>query len=625
MDSTDRRTGSASAGSGSDLSGFASSGFHDADDVLGNPFGGANPFADLPSSSPSPATAAPGAIPGMPATLGGTPSPVPAVPELESGFAEVVAISEPAPPAPAPVAEPAAAPTPAPSLPAPIKTSTPPMTADASRTSSQTSLATGTFTPRSRPGVATPVLRRSMSALAVHDPLLNPLAAATSAPSPTAAPLASATTSVSRTEAGRGSALPTPGAASPSASTRGLPGTPVPPTPASVAPPTTGTGTVSPPPQQVGTLRKSRGPMSFSQAQLQVPSLAASPFTIAVSDPTKVGEGLSPFVVYKVSTKTTMPGFRADSAVSRRYSEFLRLAHHLAGTYPGFVVPGLPEKQAIGRFQEDFVEARRVGLQLFLRKIAAHPVFSGDDVFKVFLEADAFKEELVPDRPPAPPAKSKMAEVDPWFEERRRQLDQFEAQVKSMFKSLESLSSCVRDVATAHFAMGDTIQMMAEIEAPVPMGQRLEKLGELHKRARDIMYAMAALDIGHLEAALDDQMRTIGAMRAAMQVRANAHAQWMALDAALRKKMGTLSKSRFEQPAIKSEVEDLKSQVAAAQVSFDRISQTLRSELERLDIDRVHELSISIQAMVDAMYGHQQSMANLWDDFLESMPAVSAA
>lgn len=53
------------------------------------------------------------------------------------------------------------------------------------------------------------------------------------------------------------------------------------------------------------------------------------------------------------------------------------------------------ENQKKGRFQDDFVESRRVALERCLQKIVAHPMLYGDPDLKVFLESESFNVEVV--------------------------------------------------------------------------------------------------------------------------------------------------------------------------------------------------------------------------------------
>ena len=65
-----------------------------------------------------------------------------------------------------------------------------------------------------------------------------------------------------------------------------------------------------------------------------------------------------------------MPEFE----VARRYRDFLWLFNQLHTNNPGVVVPPPPEKQAVGRFDTEFVESRRAALERMLNKTAAHPI-----------------------------------------------------------------------------------------------------------------------------------------------------------------------------------------------------------------------------------------------------------
>ena len=77
------------------------------------------------------------------------------------------------------------------------------------------------------------------------------------------------------------------------------------------------------------------------------------------------------------------------------------------------MVPPAPEKHAIGtymfyskvlsciytytnagRFEEDFVENRRVLLERMLKKVAAHPILHRDVAFRVFLESENFSVDV---------------------------------------------------------------------------------------------------------------------------------------------------------------------------------------------------------------------------------------
>lgn len=58
------------------------------------------------------------------------------------------------------------------------------------------------------------------------------------------------------------------------------------------------------------------------------------------------------------------------------------------------MVPPPPEKQAVGRFESNFVESRRQALEKMLNKTAAHPTLQHDPDLKLFLESESFNVDI---------------------------------------------------------------------------------------------------------------------------------------------------------------------------------------------------------------------------------------
>ena len=88
-----------------------------------------------------------------------------------------------------------------------------------------------------------------------------------------------------------------------------------------------------------------------------------------------VGEGMSAYFTYEVTTKTSLPQYAfGQFSVTRRFRDFDWLHAQLSHKYPGVIVPPLPEKQVTNRFSVDFVEKRREQLEAFLQVIVDHPL-----------------------------------------------------------------------------------------------------------------------------------------------------------------------------------------------------------------------------------------------------------
>ncbi|KAJ1950480.1 Vacuolar protein sorting-associated protein vps5, partial [Linderina pennispora] len=79
-------------------------------------------------------------------------------------------------------------------------------------------------------------------------------------------------------------------------------------------------------------------------------------FSIHVMDPVKVSDSLKSYIAYKVKTQSSAAMFReSEMIVRRRYRDFDWLTQELAARHPGIIVPAIPEKQSMGRFEDEFV------------------------------------------------------------------------------------------------------------------------------------------------------------------------------------------------------------------------------------------------------------------------------
>lgn len=155
----------------------------------------------------------------------------------------------------------------------------------------------------------------------------------------------------------------------------------------------------------------SEGPGTVPSKPAPPATNTASQIEISVSEPHKIGEGMSSYMVYTVSTKTTLPYFRRQSlSVHRRFSDFLGLHDKLAEKHAalGRIVPPPPSKSMVGTAKikfgggkstgeessagssgsGEFIEKRRAALERYLTRNAEHPIICADPDFREFLELD---------------------------------------------------------------------------------------------------------------------------------------------------------------------------------------------------------------------------------------------
>lgn len=116
------------------------------------------------------------------------------------------------------------------------------------------------------------------------------------------------------------------------------------------------------------------------------------PFKIEVKDPVKIDEMTTSHVEYAVETQSSLiPNGYVQ--IRRRYRDFRWLYRQLQNNYWGQIIPPPPEKQAVGRFKDDFIESRRFQMERMLNKIANNPILQKDDDFLFFLSSDSFVKD----------------------------------------------------------------------------------------------------------------------------------------------------------------------------------------------------------------------------------------
>ena len=212
--------------------------------------------------------------------------------------------------------------------------------------------------------------------------------------------------------------------------------------------------------------------------------------SITVSDPHKVGEGMTSYMAYRVLTRTNLHTFRRQTfSVVRRFSDFLALHEKLVARYQakGRIIPPAPEKSIIGttrvkmsggeqggppageaagpgtsHCKANFISRRRAALERFINRVALHPVLRLDADFLDFLES----ESELPRASSAISSASvfkmitrvgetvnkiayKMEEGDDWFEEKTQHVEQMENQLKKLYIIVENVVTYRRELALA--------------------------------------------------------------------------------------------------------------------------------------------------------------------------------
>ncbi|KAI9348135.1 Vps5 C terminal like-domain-containing protein, partial [Obelidium mucronatum] len=331
---------------------------------------------------------------------------------------------------------------------------------------------------------------------------------------------------------------------------------------------------------------------------------------------------------------TNCPGYRnASFSVSRRYSDFLWIYHKLVERYPGALIQAIPGKQSIGRFKEDFIESRRLGLEKFLLKTVTHPLLQQDAFLCLFLESPSFATDKKDDKPStfvktvgldtsgatfAMTANIGRTVDDDYLDKRRHQIDFVdEMNLKMLLKVLESLGATTTRLTMEMHSneFGDALLALSAVEGGKEVGKNLAIVGNIQKRIRELHDKQASIDISNMAATVEENLQMIGSVRVAFAGRMKVFTAWQNAEVALKRKKESIEKMRGD-PKVRADqitlglnnVPELERQLQLAKDELKRVHDLLYKELERYDAERVADFTASIQAVLKCFLETQKEV-----------------
>ncbi|RDA90954.1 hypothetical protein CP533_3087 [Ophiocordyceps camponoti-saundersi (nom. inval.)] len=384
---------------------------------------------------------------------------------------------------------------------------------------------------------------------------------------------------------------------------------------------------------------------SNSQPSVSIEQAAKPTFHITVGDPVKIGDLTSSHIVYSVRTKTTSRAYKQpEFEVKRRYRDFLWLYNTLHGNNPGYVVPPPPEKQAVGRFNSNFVESRRAALEKMLNKTAAHPTLQHDADLKLFLESEAFNVDVKHKerRDPLPPENkgvlgslginvgggSKFVEQDDWFHDRKVYLDALENQLRGLLKAMDIMVSQRKLMADAAAEFSASLHALSTVELSPSLSGPLDALSDLQLTIRDVYDRQAQQDVLTFGIIIDEYIRLIGSVKQAFGQRQKGFYAWHAAESELHKKKSTQDKllrqgksqqDRLNQ--VSAEVGEAEKKVHQARLLFEEMGRAIRLELERFEKEKVEDFKSGVETFLESAVEAQKELIEKWETFLMQMDA----
>ncbi|KAG8868226.1 Vacuolar protein sorting-associated protein 5 [Serendipita sp. 405] len=365
---------------------------------------------------------------------------------------------------------------------------------------------------------------------------------------------------------------------------------------------------------------------------LSKPPQSVQMYTITVGDPQKVGDPISAHIIYTVQTTTTNPTYKKQMfSVLRRYSDFVWLYDALCANNPGVIVPPIPEKNSLGRFQDAFVEARRLALNKCIQKMANHPGLCNDKDLQLFLESDNFALDIKHRKAEENTgllsilstsiASSKFYETDDWFDTKKAYLDSLEGQLKGLVRSMEAVAKQRAEQSQALSELADALEILSGADISKQLSNTFSQLAIVQKRARKLQDEQAQQDVVTFAGTVEEYGRMINSVRVAFASRIKCFGQWQNTENEFRRVKANHEKARKASKNPErlhyhiQEVADAERKAMHSKSEFERVTKLVKIEWQRFDMERVEDFKRSLEAFLEGMIGRQKELIGAWEEY----------
>ncbi|XP_069551476.1 sorting nexin-1a [Brachyistius frenatus] len=376
---------------------------------------------------------------------------------------------------------------------------------------------------------------------------------------------------------------------------------------------------------------------------------------VSVKDPEKIGDGMTAYMAYKVSTQSTLPMFRSKTfTVRRRFSDFLGLYEKLSEKHGpgGFIVPPPPEKSIMGMTKvkvgkedsssADFVERRRGALERYLQRVVTHPSLLQDPDVREFLEREdlpravstqalsgaGFLKMINKATDAVSKMTIKMNESDVWFEEKLQEVETADQQFRKLHALVESLVVHRKELSLNTASFAKSTAMLGSAEDNTALSRALSQLAEVEDKMEQLHQDQAANDTFSFAELIADYIRLLGAVRGSFDQRMKAWQRWQDAQAMLQKKRETEAKLLWANKPdklqlAKEEIAEWEAKVTQYERDFERVSATVRKEVVRFEKEKTKNFKRQIIKYLESLLQSQQQLIKYWEAFLPEAKAIA--
>jgi len=370
--------------------------------------------------------------------------------------------------------------------------------------------------------------------------------------------------------------------------------------------------------------------------------MASEDFSVSVSEPTKQGENVSSYTIYKISTETIRKVFNGTSfTVLRRFSDFTWLHDQLEMQVPGAIIPSLPQKVIVGRFSPDFIERRRRSLERFLLKVSRHSELSITSPFIIFLTAN--EQEFEGAKIQLQPRKD--ASIKQWFDEalfslsanvqsirseskfdNDEQFEQIAAKTSDLELKLQNaakhtafLVRKTKELANALHEFGQAFNLLGQDETD-GLGPVLTKTGDTATEMSRLTAQFSEDETNDFEAPLIEFLGMVSAVKSALTKRQQKknilHSAIKDRESKKQQLLKYRQQGSPKEAQAAQAVDNAETNVVNAQKDFDEISERVLREVESFNLQKFIEVKEMLLNYINLEISYHQQIERSWGTLL---------
>ena len=285
----------------------------------------------------------------------------------------------------------------------------------------------------------------------------------------------------------------------------------------------------------------------------------------------------------------------------------------------------------------DFIDRRRAFLERYLNRLVRHSQLLEDTDVREFIEVshDLPKSTNTQALSGAGVLRAfstignqvtklttKISEQDQWFEEKHAFMLDLQNHFKHLYSQLNHIFGQRKEAGVSLKHFSTYLNHLATIEEHPLLSSALIELANLEEKLDQIGNETAMKEYSLVSELVKEYVSLLEMVQLAFHERIKTHQQWLHAEDTLKKKRDT--KSKLEQtpkgadklPQAEMEIHEWEGKVVKGKEDFERISATLKQEMEVFEETRLDDFKKAIDQYLNHLLEQQERVLQIWEAFL---------